>query len=511
MDTSRARAARPDPAGTSPAARAGPTRSVPPVTVPPPGPAGTGADDTGLLPKVVARRRRHLLALLGLVAVLSAAGLVLGLLSWAPEPADPPRALTAAESQRLAAVRVTNYRDLRAGVQVTFGAGAARTELVGWVDWSRPLLYVDVGGPGAGSERGLLQATPTVVVIRHDPTATPTAARPPLVPPADRWRLHELPAGSALRPVLDLLFDLAADRPDPAGAPPVADARWVAREDVEVGPVDVFEAPLPGRAAAGAPPPDPARYWVDADARLHRLTARLAAAGPVTVTVNRPDRPTLRPVDALGGRPGLPRALTTAEQARLQRLPERLRARGGATVTLTAPVDPRTNLRGTGWLSWTARTAYLAVTDLRTPERRTLLRRGADATVRATVTAEGDPEKPAPPPLPPPAGAGWTSERAGTDALTRLVDAALAAGRSTPRGTAVRLREDSVADRAVDVVELRGGGDQLRYWIDRDGLLRRVELRTRPGVWAQLDLTPGSVPALPAPTPAHAPSGRPSR
>ncbi|WP_207915364.1 hypothetical protein [Micromonospora sp. 15K316] len=475
------------------------------MTVPPPGPALTGPDDTGLLPKVTSRRRRHLLAMLGLVAVLSAVGLVLGLLSWAPEPPEPARALTVGEAERLAAVRVTNYRDLRAGVHVTLGAEESRTELVGWVDWSRPLLYLDVGGPGAGAERGLLQATPAVLVIRPDPWAVPTAATPPLVPPTDRWRLHDLPDGHALAPVLKLLFDLAADRTDPV---PAADARWVASETLSTGPVDVLQAHLPGAASSPAGPDGRPRYWVDDDARLHRMTARLPGAGTVTVELKRTDRPTLRPVDALGGRPGLPRALTAAERTRLERLPQRLRARQGATVTLTAPVGRETNLRGAGWLSWTRRTGYLAVADLGVPQRRTLLWRGPTGVSRAQVPATGDPEKPGRPPLPPPAKAVWTSERAGANEVAALLDAALGAGAAAPRGTAVRLREDTLADRAVDVVELRGGRDPLRYWIDRDGLLRRVELRTGAATWAQLDLQPGRVPALPAPKPAAGSTGR---
>ncbi|MEU5564453.1 hypothetical protein [Micromonospora musae] len=498
---------RPDPTATPPTARSGPSRALPAVAVPPPGPGGAGPDDTGLLPKVTARRRRHLLAMLGLVAVLSAVGLVLGLLSWAPEPPEPARALTVGEAERLAAVRVTNYRDLRAGVHVTFGSDESRTELVGWVDWSRPLLYLDVGGPGAGAERGLLQATPTVLVIRPDPWAVPTAATPPLVPPTDRWRLHDLPDGHALTPVLKLLFDLAADRTDPI---PTADARWLARETLTAGSADVLQGRLPGAATAPDDLEDRPRYWVDDDARLHRIAVRLPGAGAVNVDLKRIDRPTLRPVDALGGRPGLPRALTAAERTRVERLPQRLRAQQGATVTLTASVGRETNLRGAGWLSWARRTGYLGVADLGVPQRRTLLWRGPTGVSRAQVSATDDPEKPGRPPLPPPAKTVWKSERAGADEVAVLLDAALGVGRAAPRGTAVRLREDTLADRVVDVVELRGGRDPVRYWIDRDGLLRRIELRTGAATWAQLDLQPGRVPALPAPKPAPGKNGRPA-
>ncbi|MEH0972844.1 hypothetical protein V6U77_17130, partial [Micromonospora sp. CPCC 205546] len=401
METSAARTTRPGP------------------THPPQGPPPHDDAHTGGIPRVVTGRRRALLLALAAVAVLSAAALVVGLLTWAPERPEQARALTGAERDRLAAMRVTNYRDLRAGVRVTAGHGATRTDLVGWVDWSRPLLYLDVGGPGAGVERGLLQATPTVVLLRPDPTAVPTPAPPPLVPPAERWRLHDPPAGQALAAVLDLLFRLAADRPDP----PADAARRVGGATAGAVPVDVLQAPPPGPAAA-APSSSPGghtRYWLDHDARLHRVETTLAGVGAVAVQLNRTDRPTLRPVDALGGRPGQPRALTPAEQGRLDRLPARLRARGGAAVTLTAPVAAATNLRGAGWLSWSGRAAYLALADLDVPERRTLLRVDGAGVSRAEVpatTVPGGVESPGRPPLPPPAR-GWRADprRAGEPGL----------------------------------------------------------------------------------------------
>ncbi|MEV7987907.1 hypothetical protein [Micromonospora sp. NPDC085948] len=484
-----------------------------------------------------------MLLLLGLTAVTSATALVLGLLSWAPDPPEPARPLTLTEGERLAALRVTNLRDLRAGVRVTAGVDATRIELVGWVDWSRSLLYLDVGGPGAGAERGLLQRAGSVLVIRPDPAAVPTPAAPPLVPPADRWRLHRLTPGASLVPVLDLLLGLAADRPDADPAAAGSAARWIARDTMAGGPVDLLQAPLlartpaagsttagstaagsttasstaaqvpgtgpTGSGSAGAEPDGQTRYWLDQDARLHKLVTRLPGVGPVTVTLHRADRPTLRPVDALGGRPGLPRALTDAEQRRLDRLPARLRAQGGAAVTLTAPTGTDTNLRGAGWLSWTTRTAYLSVADLGVPDRRTLLRRDAAGLARADLPAAagggGTAEAPGRPPLAPPAGP-WRVSRSVGDDVGRLVDAAVAAGSVGPRGAAVRIREDVTAGRTVDVVEVGPAGARLRYWVDRDGSLRRLELHTSGNAWAQLDLQPAAVPRLaPVPRPAAKP------
>ncbi|WP_319461521.1 hypothetical protein [Micromonospora sp. RTP1Z1] len=442
-----------------------------------------------------------------MAATASAAALVAGLLSWAPEPADPTRPLSAAEAERLAAMRVTAYRDVRSGVHVTLGGAPARTELVGWVDWARPLVYLDVSGPGAGADRGLVQATRAALVARPHPTAAPTPAPPPLVPPADRWQLRERPPGRGLTAVLDLLLALGGERPDPVAA----EARWLGQEATAGTPVEVLQAPLPADPTTATPAtPAPARQfrlWLDRDARLHRLTGRLPDDTPVTVELQRSDRPTLRPVDALGGRPGLPRALTDAEADRLTRLPARLRAAGGAALTGTAPLGPTANLRAAGWLSWAGSSAYLAAGEVGNPGRRTLLRYQAGRVARVEVpVTDGTAELPAPPPLPP-AGVSGPPAAPGTDDLDWLVDAALrAAGTPVAVRSAVRLRGDRLAGRTVDVVELRASRTpQLRYWIDRAGLLRRVELRTGRGVWAQLDLTPGRVPALPTVTPPPAP------
>ncbi|MFF0655319.1 hypothetical protein [Micromonospora tulbaghiae] len=431
-----------------------------------------GADD----PPDGPDRRRIALAALVAAAAISAATLVAGLLTWVPDRADETgtaRPLTAAEADRVAALRVTNLRDVRAGVRVTVGADAARTELVGWVDWARPLVYLEAGGPGAGADRGLVQATASALLVRPDPGALPTPARPPLVPPPDRWRMREAAGGHGLGAVRDLLIGLGADRVDR----PATDGRWLRHDRVGGIPVDVLQAPL-------APPGDPRpTLWVDADARLHRLTGRLADGTPVTVDLTRADRPTLHAVDALGGRPGQPRALTDDEAARLAALPARLRALGGSAVTVAAPLTPSADLRATGTVDWTSPSAYLAVID-EGSGRRTLrwARPGRVAQVPRS------PGGPATPPAPMPAALLAAPARPPGDDLDRLLDAALRAARRPPAGDTVRVREDRLGDRTVDVFELPGG---RRLWLDRGGLPRRMELRTGSGVWIRLDLAPG--------------------
>ncbi|MEV0329536.1 hypothetical protein AB0H63_24270 [Micromonospora echinospora] len=483
-----------------------------------------------------APRRRTLLVGLGAVALVTAAALVAGLLSWRPDPPDPARALTVTEAERLAAVRVTNYRDGRARLRATVGRGGDRVEAVGWVDWTRPLVYLDVGGPGAGPLRGLVQATPGVVAVRPDPAAVLTPAVPPLVPPADNWRIRDLPDRPALAALLDLLFALSADRPDPVAR--VGGTRWVARDTVGRTPVDVFRmattptaTPAGGTAAttptatatpaggsstpppaAGTPRPladDGWRYWVDRDARLHRLAARLPGAVPVVLDLDRSHRPPLHPVAALGGAPGLPRDLTREEAERLTRMPARNRALGGTSLVLAVPTDTGANLRGGGWLDWRGQVAYLATTDLDAPDQRTVARHDRSGVTRTRLPV-GDEAPDARPPLPPPDDARWERVRTGPGELDRLVGSALRAGREPPDpDRATWLRRDSTGKRPVDVVEVRTGGHALRYWLDRSGVLRRLELRTGAGAWAQLDLVQAPVPRLP-PVPVPKPAPRPS-
>ncbi|WP_211291564.1 hypothetical protein [Micromonospora wenchangensis] len=478
-------------------------------------------------------RRRITLVALVVVAVTAAAALVAGLLTGASAPTATTRALTDDEAERLAAVRVGTYRDVRAGVRVAVGTGAGRTDLVGWVDWSRPLAYLDVGGPGAGQDRGLVQATPSAVVQRPNPAAIVNPARPPLVPPGDRWRLRNPPPGRGLAGALTVLFALAADRAAPAAPLRAGGGRWLGRETLGGDPVDVLQAALwpataPGATAtalatnsstATAPGGRPAadadpRWWVDRDARLRRWAGRLADGTPMTVDLDRVDRPTPWPVDALGGRPGLPRAATDEETARLGRLATRLRAgTGSAAVTVTAPLGSAANLRGGGWLSWSAGVAYLSVAELDTLGRRTLRRRDRAGFARADVpvgphAAAAGPSAAPPPPLP--TGAGWRLAGQPVDELDALVDAAVRAAGPTPDATTtVHLRSDRRAGRPVDVFEVRRQGQRLRYWLDRSGFLHRLELRTTGGLWAQLELTPGPLPA--GIVPAHRKPPPPAR
>jgi hypothetical protein len=83
-----------------------------------------------------------------------------------------------------------------------------------------------------------------------------------------------------------------------------------------------------------------------------------------------------------------------------------------------------------------------------------------------------------------------------------------AAGDPAPlRKRASWLREDTLAGVPVTVFEIRGlaetgtapGDGLLRYWVDRSGVLRRIEVRTGDRAYGYLDVSVGPVPALSAP------------
>jgi hypothetical protein len=469
--------------------------------------------------------------------VVSAAGLGVGLTTWRPAAhTETTRALSAAEARRLAAMRVTNYRDGRAGVHATVGSHGRQLQLAGWVDWTRALLYLTVDGPG-DRQRALLQAVPGVIATRPV-SAAANVDLPPAVPPADDWRVRRLVAGPQSPPLdsfVSLLFAIAADRPDAAELLERGEARWLGHENTGGTTVDVLLGPavpiLPSASVGPGVPPSavatdkPMGYWLDGDARLRRLAAVLTGDVTVQVDFDRAARPELAAIDALGGRPVRPRIVTESEANLLATMRGGNRARGGAKVALAVPTAPgvnlpATNLRGAGWVDWDNSLAYLAVRNLDKPAGVVLLRAdGNGIAVRDAPPEQARSRAGGLPPLPPPTERGWTyhdwarrADAMGGLDLDLLLNEALSVGTTSRedsarlRTSAAWLRGDSVGGHTVAVFEIpkvaeagaARGQARLRYWVDGAGILRRLELRTRTGAFAQLDLDPGPVPYVPA-------------
>ncbi len=359
-----------------------------------------------------------------------------------------------------------------------------------------------------------------------------------------RWMRRDLTAGVPV----DVLLGPAVPPPAPAATPtspaPAATpigratptartvpARAVPARAVPAGATPAQATPAQATPAQATPTgttqvpptagPEPAptslarmggavRYWLDGTSRVHRLEALIDRDVPVTIDLVRDDRRQPAAIAALGGRPIAPRAVASVESATLARLRQRNRTAGGGRIELTVPAEGGL-VRGTGWVDWRRMEAYLRLTGPGHPAPGTVLRADALGVATRRAPKGGGPGLGPTRDLDP----AWTfsrwaarADRQGAYDLELLLSELLTLAAPTresaaARPLAARLRADRVRGQAVTVYELPkpaerdvpAGRARLRYWVAGDGVLRRLELRTRRGVFAQLDVAPGRPPA----------------
>jgi hypothetical protein len=493
--------------------------------------------------------RRRILALIGLLvlAALAAAGLAGGLVSGSGAAGkDTGRPVTSAEADLLAHARLANLRDGQVSLHAVIHAAAGAVQLTGWVDWARPLVYLNSAADRPGPADGLVQAVPGLVAVRAGryPTAgvTPatgaagvgpvtSAAGPPVVPPpvapVDGWRVRPMnptAGASAFDGLLALLFSLSR-----AGAdnPATITGRTTVRDGQLAGdPVTIFAGPALSGATPGTSPAPAAQastmppvtgtvqYWLDRAGRIRRVVADLGDHLPVQVDFDRGTAQPFARVAMLGGAPVTPRPLTEQELRLVSRMRQRDRESGGGRAALTLPVGPAGLTTATGWLDWRTAVGWLAVRNPDDPGQDQLARVDRDGLTTRTGAAAGDPPGRAP------VGdwhfSAWRDrgDAAGATDLDILLKQSVtvtdtrADSLESLRAGASFLRTDTVAGVPVLVVEVRQvseagatpGTGRLRYWLDQSGLLRRIEVRTRLGGFGWLELTPAAVPALPDPS-----------
>jgi hypothetical protein len=180
-------------------------------------------------------------------------------------------------------------------------------------------------------------------------------------------------------------------------------------------------------------------------------------------------------------------------------MPQRSQAVTGGRISVTVPVSPAGLVRAQGWLNWRTGTIYLAVRNPDNAAQNGLVR--ADRYGVSTWETRTGMDQP---PLKPPRG-GWRSTswwdraRGGPTDLDILLRVAVSLTEEyTAYPVQAFLRRDSLAGVPVAVFEMRVPGHRLRCWVEDSGVLRRLEVRTRVGAYASLDITPGPVPQLPA-------------
>ncbi|UUN28848.1 hypothetical protein [Streptomyces sp. FIT100] len=197
----------------------------------------------------------------------------------APATATTAPALTTPQAELLALTRFTNYRHGVAQVTADIPVQGHFARLTGRLDWRRGDGLAVLQGHGGVLEHGrhLLRWNRTTVSIQRNWTGPL-----PSHPPRDGWAPHTLtPRASAIDTTLLLLLNLAADRPDNAQLLLHSGARRLGAEKVAGVPVTVFAGPSATSPQGAAPEaarttPGRTRYWIDADGRLRRFSARLS-------------------------------------------------------------------------------------------------------------------------------------------------------------------------------------------------------------------------------------------
>ncbi|HEY1484734.1 MAG TPA: hypothetical protein VGF84_01445 [Micromonosporaceae bacterium] len=458
------------------------------------------------------------------------------------------RPVTSAEATRLAGVRLADYTLGHSAIAVTIGTGTGAIHMTGWVDWRQPLIYLNSVSAADGDDDGLLQAVPGVVAIRPGRYTPPAAAgqvdpypAPPIAPPPTGWQIRPITPGSAIDTTITLLFALRSATADDAGQIAAIGSKFVGTDEIGGHPVDIIDgAAVPPPAATKAPVPSPSelpfaaeggqvRYWVDAHSQLLRAEALVNPTTKLEIDFDRTDRTDPNAIELLGGSVIHPTKVTTSQAKLLAGMRLRDFTSGGGTVTMAVPVSQTALYSATGWLDWRTQTLYVTVRNNKTSAPDAILRVDvAGVTVHGAIdtgTAAAIATPSSAPLLSPtlhPRSSGWKrtpwaklEDKYGLPDLYLLANELLALTAVAPdnpagiKPVAARLRRDEVDGTPVTVYEIRQpsetkvpmGQSRLRFWVDRTGLLRRLELRTRTGAYAYVTITGGRVPTLPDPIP----------
>jgi hypothetical protein len=496
-----------------------------------------------------------------------------GLVACSPRTqaaAADTRPVNSAEAARLAGVRLVDYRTGHVGVRVTIGSGANAVHFTGWVDWRRPLIYLNSLGQSPGPADGLLQAIPGVVAVRpgrYIPAASahPSAAAidpfpaPPVQPPPTGWQIRPITPGSPVDTMIALLFALRSPAADDPAQIAAIGTQFVDTDEIGGVPVDVLDgaAVPPAKPAAESAKPTPSmpsasssaalpfaahggqvRYWVDAQSRLLRAEALVDPKTMLRIDFDRTDPVTPQAIELLGGAAITPAKPTAAQITALSLMRVHDYVAGGGAITVAMPLASNALLTAVGWIDWRDSVIYVAVHNNKGS--------GPDATLRADaagVTQRGtfvdSPASNSPPASRPstspstgiadpplhPSHTGWKrtswidrEDAYGETDLDAILNELLALAApviDSPvalKPIASRLRTDTLGRTPVTVYEIRKpseqalkpGNGRLRYWLDKAGYLRRLELRTRNGSYGYVTINPGPVPTLPDPIPASA-------
>ena len=174
--------------------------------------------------------------------------------------------MTSSQADLLSLARFNDYQNGVSAISATIPVSGQDFRLVGRVDWHNHLGYAILSEPqqvGGGTE--LLQWTPNGIAVRG------TWSGPlPAQPPADGWTLRPWQQGADLDTALQLILDLASDRPENAQLLQQSGAEVLRHDSVSGTPVTVFAGPPESSGGAAH-----TNYWIADDGTLRRFEAQV--------------------------------------------------------------------------------------------------------------------------------------------------------------------------------------------------------------------------------------------
>jgi len=193
---------------------------------------------------------------------------------------EAPKALTSAQSERLA---VTRFRNFDAGVRTidaTFPSTSGDLRVTGFFDFASGIGYAAVTVDDVAS--GLVWWTHETIAIHSG-----AVENLPLPAPEDGWESGPLdPSSTTLANSVALIASLGADRPENPQLLAQSDAAWLRADTVGKVDVDVFAGPSADSVAtASSDLSTRALYWVDATGILLRFESPLTPP-PAQLTVD---------------------------------------------------------------------------------------------------------------------------------------------------------------------------------------------------------------------------------
>lgn len=229
--------------------------------------------------------RRHRTPKPFVAAALVTALLLTGCTAPTPSPtgsasADTaPRALTVAESERLAVIRFNNYDSSPLSFSGTVNDGTQTLTTVGYVDYTSHLAFLRVTQPNAAASF-LVVATLGEVGILDDPA--PVSDPPPATVPAGDWQFVALdPSSSALAAALAVLINLGSDRPENPQLLRQSSAQWLGETTIEKDEVTMMSGP--GDTASSAGQDSAFTYYVTESGVLRRLDVAFGGSGAASI------------------------------------------------------------------------------------------------------------------------------------------------------------------------------------------------------------------------------------